>query len=123
MRSLILFLIAEQLKTRGFNPLYEDDWVLEVTGPKFRVRILLDQDKFQVAFNDNFDRWSNSTDLESSIPYNDKELDQLLAQANSKKHCQFCSSWDTPHRLANKPCCNECFVKKNKKKNSFGKRK
>ena len=113
--------IAEKLISLGFKIVEQNQEILLANGPKFRIRILGGADKFQVGFESTFDRWANSVDFETKIP-KPQNLDAILAEIASIEKCHFCTSWRTPHRLANRPCCDSCFQEKNKKKDKTGKR-
>lgn len=109
--------LADQLVARGFKVdpyMTGSDGMLIVEGPKYRIRVF--DDKFQVGFEETFDKWSNSTDYEDKVPHTERALDAILEFVGTLNKCHFCTSWTTPHRIANRPCCDECHKAKHKPK-------
>lgn len=123
MKDLLLVLLEDQLKGRGFRIAEHSEGMLIACGPKFRIRALTEFNSIQFGFEETFDRWANSSDYEAQMPESDKELDRLLETVGGLNRCNFCTSWKTPHKIANKPCCDECFITRTKKRDKDGKRR
>ena len=74
----MLEFITEQLPARGFKIIEKCSGMIFFQGPRFRIRAIADEDKFQVGMEKTFDRWANSVDYEDEIAQTEKHLEQIL---------------------------------------------
>jgi sensor histidine kinase YesM len=108
--------LIEELIQRGFLITETHPSMIVLKGERYRIRILQGYDQFQVAFNETFDRWANSVDFEIKTPKNEKALNQIFEELSLMKKCFKCDSWNSPHQIANKPLCADCFIQAKKPK-------
>src|SRR3954464_14381669 len=101
--------VVEVLTSHGFKIVMDEPEMLIANGPKFRIRVLWGELKMQFGMEQTFDRWANSVDLEAPLKEDVEHFKNVLDEVAQLHKCHYCTSWNTPHKIANKDVCACCF--------------